>query len=76
MHVENDLVEFGTADDQGYEEIIEEYEEEIFVPEKFQEPPVTDTTDPAHAQGKLRCIIRIFDNHYIYMWCIYVTRIL
>jgi hypothetical protein len=35
MHVENDLVEFGTADDQEYEEIIEEYEEEIFMPEEF-----------------------------------------
>jgi hypothetical protein len=52
MHVENDLVEFGTADDQEYEEIIEEYEEEIFMPEEFQEPPVTDTTDTAPAQGK------------------------
>jgi hypothetical protein len=35
MHVENDLVELGTADDQEYKEIIEEYEEEIFVPEEF-----------------------------------------
>jgi hypothetical protein len=52
MHVENDVVEFGTADDQKYEEIIEEYEEEIFVPKEFQEPLVTDTTDLAPAQGK------------------------
>jgi hypothetical protein len=37
MHVENDVVEFGTADDQKYE---------------FQEPLVTDTTDLAPAQGK------------------------
>jgi hypothetical protein len=35
MHVDNDLVEFVTVDDQEYEEIIEEYEEEIFVPEEF-----------------------------------------
>jgi hypothetical protein len=76
MHVENDLVEFGTADDQEYEEIIEEYEEEIFVPEEFQEPPVTDTTDLAPAQGKPRCITHIFYNHYIYMWCTYVAGIL
>jgi hypothetical protein len=34
MHVENDLVEFRTVDDQEYEEIVEEYEE-IFVPEEF-----------------------------------------
>jgi hypothetical protein len=71
MHVENDLVEFGTVDDQGYEEIVEEYEE-IFVPEKFQEPPVTDTTDPTHAQGKPRCITRIFDNHYIYIYVVHL----
>jgi hypothetical protein len=34
MHVENDLVDFGTANDQEYEEIVEEYEE-IFVLEEF-----------------------------------------
>jgi hypothetical protein len=67
MHVENDLVEFGTADDQEYEEIIEGYEEEIFVLEEFQEPPMTDTTDLAPAQGKTRCMTRIFDNQYIYI---------
>jgi hypothetical protein len=55
MHVENDLVEFGTADDQ-------EYKEEIFVSEEFQEPPVTDIADLAFAQGKPRCMTRIFDN--------------
>jgi hypothetical protein len=67
MHVENDLVEFVTADDQEYEEIIEEYKEEIFVPEEFQEPPVTDSTNLAPVQGKPRYITRIFYNHYIYM---------
>jgi hypothetical protein len=67
MHVENDLVEFGTTDDQEYDEIIEEYKEEIFVPEEFQKPPVTDTADLAPTQGKPRCITHIFDNHYIYM---------
>jgi len=65
MHVGNDLVEFVTVDDQEYEEIIEEYDEEIFVPEEFQEPPVTDTIDTAPAQGKPRCITRIFDNFYL-----------
>jgi hypothetical protein len=67
MHVDNDLVEFVTVDDQEYEEIIKEYEEEIFMPEEFQELPVTDTTDTAPAQGKPRCITRIFYNHYIYV---------
>jgi hypothetical protein len=47
------------AEEQDYEEIVEEYEEEIFVPEKFQEPPVTDTSDLAPAQGKPRCITLI-----------------
>jgi hypothetical protein len=75
MHVENDLVEFGAADDQEYEEIVEEYEEEIFVPEEFQEPPMTDTTDLAPAQGKCVCVWCItlqefYDTHmhiYIYL---------
>ena len=31
MHVDNKLVEFVHADNQEYEEIIEEYEEEILV---------------------------------------------
>jgi hypothetical protein len=35
MHVDNDLVEFVTLDDQEYEEIVEEYKEEIFMPEEF-----------------------------------------
>jgi hypothetical protein len=34
MRVENDLVEFGTVDDQEYEKIVEEYEE-IFVTQEF-----------------------------------------
>jgi hypothetical protein len=75
MHVENDLVEFRTADDQEYEEIVKEYEEEIFVPEEFQEPPVTDTTNLAPAQGKPRCIIRIiFNNHDIYVCCAFTLQ--
>jgi hypothetical protein len=76
MRVENDLVEFVTVDDSEYEEIIEEYEEEIFVPKEFLEPPMTDTIDTAPAQGKPRCITHIFYNLYIYMWCIYVAGIL
>ena len=31
MHVGNELVEFVTAGEQEYEEVIEEYEEEILV---------------------------------------------
>jgi hypothetical protein len=60
MHVENDLLEFGTADDKEYDEIIEEYKEHIFMPEEFQESLVTDTADLALAQGKPRCITQNF----------------
>ena len=31
MHVDHELVEFVPADEQDYEEVIEEYEEEILV---------------------------------------------
>ena len=33
MHVENELVEFVTAGEQEYEEVIDEYEEEVLVHE-------------------------------------------
>ena len=31
MHVENELVEFMTVGEQEYEEVIEEYEEEVLI---------------------------------------------
>ena len=34
MHVENELVEFVTAGEQEYEEVIEEYEEEVLIHEE------------------------------------------
>ena len=34
MHVENELVEFVTTKEQEYEEVIEEYEEEVLVQEE------------------------------------------
>ena len=51
MHVENELAEIMTTGDQEFEEIIEEYEEEILVQEVL-EPPLTDLADTAPAQGK------------------------
>ena len=42
MHVENELVEFVTMGEQEYEEVIEEYEEEILVQEEVLEPPLAD----------------------------------
>jgi hypothetical protein len=59
-HIENELVEYVSPVDQKYEEIIEEYEEKVLVPEEFSEPPVTDTAvDTTPAQGKPRCITLI-----------------
>ena len=62
MHIDNELVEFMTADEQEYEEVIEEYEEEVLIQE--EEPqPLTDSADTTPVQGKPRCITLIFDNH-------------
>jgi hypothetical protein len=61
------------TEEQDYEEIIEEYEEEIFVSEEFQEPPVTDTSDLAPAKGKTRCITCILIIIiYIYMCVVHL----
>ena len=68
MHVENELVEFVTAGEQEYEEVIEEYEEEVLVQEEALEPPVTDLADTPPAQGKPRCITLILNNHWIYIY--------
>ena len=63
MHVDHELVEFVPVDEQEYEEVIEEYEEEILVQEGAPEPFGADITDPSSAQGKLRCITPIFNDH-------------
>ena len=59
MHVENELAEIMTTSDHEFEEIVEEYEEEILMQEKVPEPPLTDSADIAPAQGKPRCITSI-----------------
>ena len=51
MHEENELVEFMTAEEQEYEEVIEEYEQEVLVQEEVLEPPTTDIADHPPAQG-------------------------
>ena len=38
MHVDHELVEFVPADEQDYEDVIEEYEEEILIQEGAPEP--------------------------------------
>ena len=67
MYVENELVEIETIDDHEFEEIIEEYEEEIVMQEEVPEPPLTDLADTTPDQGKPRCITLIFYNHHIYI---------
>ena len=42
IHVENKLAEIVTIGDHEFEEVIEEYEEEIPVQEEVPEPPLTD----------------------------------
>ena len=46
MDVENELAEIVTIRDHKFEEVIEEYEEEV------PKPPLTDWADTAPAQGK------------------------
>jgi hypothetical protein len=68
MHIVNELVETVTVGNQEYEEIVEEYEEEILVPEEIPEPSLTDFIDTSPAQGKPRCITLIFcKSLYIYV---------
>ena len=42
MHAKNKLVEIVTIGDHEFEEVIEEYEEEILMQEEVLEPPLTD----------------------------------
>ena len=86
MHVKNELVEFVIAGEQDYEELIEEYEEELLAQEGAQEPVGTNFADLTPAQGKPRCITLILNDQWIYIYiymcvcvcvmCIYVTVIL
>ena len=61
MDVDHELVEFMPVDEQDYEEIIEEYEEEVLVQEGALESFVVDFVDTPPAQGKPRCITLIFE---------------
>ena len=49
MHLDNELVEFVTAGEQEYEEVIEEYKEEILVQEEVPDPSRTDWADTTPA---------------------------
>ena len=60
MHVDHELVDFMPVVEPEYDEVIEEYEEELFAQEGAQEPVGADFADPVPAQGKPRCITPIF----------------
>ena len=71
MHVDHELVDFVPVDEQVYDEVIEEYEEEILVQEGASKPIGADLTDPSPAQGKPRCITPILMiTEYVYVMCI------
>ena len=74
MHIENKLAEIVTIRDHEFEEVIEEYEEEILVQKEVLEPPLTDSANTAPAQGKPRCITSIFHTHRIYMCCAFMLQ--
>ena len=45
MHIENKLAEIVTTGEPEFEEIVEEYEEEILVQEEVPKQPLTDSAD-------------------------------
>ena len=60
MHVDHELAEFMPVDEPNYEEVIEEYEEEILMQEGAPEAFGANFADPPPAQGKPLCITLIF----------------
>ena len=72
MHVDHELVEFVPIDEYEYEEVIEEYEEEILVQEEAPEPFGADFVDPQPTQGKPRCITHILWSLNIYIYDVHL----
>ena len=60
MHIENESAEIMTIGEPEFEEIVNEYKEEILMQEEVSEPSLTDSVDTAPAQGKPRCITPYF----------------
>ena len=74
MHVVNEISGVVTVGDQEYEEIVEEYEEEVPVPQELLEPSETDFIEFAPDQGKPRCITLILINMlYIYIYVVHLS---
>ena len=72
MHIENEPLEIMTFGEQEYNEVIEEYKEEILMQEDVPEPSVADFADTPPAQGKPRCITLILNNNWIYMCVVHL----
>jgi hypothetical protein len=66
MHIEPEPTEQVISDKPEYEEIVEEYKEEVLVQEKTDESP-TDFANTAPAQGKPRCMTPNSYIHHIYI---------
>ena len=73
MHIENAPLEIVTFGEQEYDEVVEEYKEEILVLEDVPESPVTDFADTVPAEGKPRCITLILNNNWIYIYDVHIA---
>ena len=67
FHVDHEQVDCVPIGEPEYDEVLEEYEEEILVQEGAPELVGANLTDPSPAQGKPRCITHIFNDHWIYI---------
>ena len=68
MHVDHELVDFVPVGEPEYDEVIEEYKDEILMQEGAPEPVGANLTDPLPSQGMPRCITPILmSSEYIYV---------
>ena len=74
MHVDYELVEFMPADEQDYEEIIEEYEEEVLVQEGAPEPFSAHFAAPVH-NPYFYWSLNIYNVHLCYRYFMETTCI-
>ena len=74
FHVDHELVDFVPIGEPEYDEVIEEYEEEILVQEEAQEPVGANPADPTPAQAKPQSITHIFMiTEYIYICNVHLS---
>ena len=73
MYVDHELVYFVLVGEPEYDEVIEEYEEEILMQEGSPEPAGADRADLSPAQGKVLCITPILNDHWIYICDVHLS---